>query len=263
LTVIGTGDATTQTIWRSADGGYSWTEIAYPGSALACTDVIVYYDRFTGDWYIGRNGTTGSKVSIYRSVDDGVTWSLMSSTLAWGGTANAVTFAIAEDGTFFANTDYGVINTTFSSTDHGATWSNAYAPASRYVHSVVEHKGDIFAAGYNSAGNAIYWAKRESGTWVQQTIGFPTLVSGDSPKVFSRMTQTVGPLIFSVVLTSTTGPTETFYWVASKDGGQNWRYINADTSEYFTKWQARSPGGVHYGFANSSTAVVRVPLELW
>lgn len=254
MTVIGTGASVNQTIWVSTNGGLSWTEVAYPDAAAAVSDIVVHYDRFTGHWFIIR--ANGSTAKVYRSTDNGSSWALRTSSLAYGGTSNATTLASAASGELYANTNLGSLNTTYVSTDGGATWSNAFAPTNRYVYSVVESKGDVYALGIDtSSGNKLYFAKRTAGTWIQNTIAVP----GTSPPIlFTRFSTTVGPWIVALAINSFAG-SGSGYLMASCDGGVTWLFESLGLSTVTAaRRHAPSPGGVHLNLHTVATAMFRI-----
>jgi hypothetical protein len=60
----------------SDDGGVTYTNRADPPSTVVSpTRIRITHDRFTGDWYMSVSAGAGT-TQVFRSIDDGVTWTL-------------------------------------------------------------------------------------------------------------------------------------------------------------------------------------------
>lgn len=257
MTVIGTSVEANQTIWRSDDGGLTWSEVSYPSAPALSQEVLVAFDKYTGNWFIFR--MNGGDYDTYRSGDDGLTWTLVNSLLPWNGT-NRITFAAA-DGELFVNANLTTLNSTFRSTDNGATWSNAYAPASRYVLSVVESGGNVFALGHDSSDTSPYVAEWNGSSWTEitQTLPSSAIVS------FTRFSTRVGPFIVALAIdTFGSASTTSAAWLFSRDGCRTWRtvpYVSANVQN--NRYQSPSPGGIHVAVLNAATPMTLAKTELW
>ena len=113
------------TLWRTSDGGATWTNLNATGiDAAQCKDSVAFVDAQRG--YIGA-WDANTQPKIYRTTDGGKTW--VSSTLPNPPAQRPATFA-----------DFGTVVLTsaesaaapsrfysFRSTDGGATWTGASA----------------------------------------------------------------------------------------------------------------------------------------
>ena len=105
-------------VWRTRDGGVTWTPIADALPTLAIGDVAI--DPSNGWLHVGTGeGNTGSNnyagAGVYRSKDDGATW-----TRSPGVPADLVTTHVEVSGsTVLVSTSNGL----FRSTDRGGTYS--------------------------------------------------------------------------------------------------------------------------------------------
>ena len=119
----------------------------------------------------------GIYAGIYRSVDNGATWSTANTGLPERVTASCL---MTSGETIIAGTPgYGI----YRSSDNGATWSEANTGlpnifAARFVNSLTASGGAIIAGTY--AG--IYRSVDNGATWNEANSGLP---AGDAREVFS------------------------------------------------------------------------------
>jgi photosystem II stability/assembly factor-like uncharacterized protein len=137
--VQGSGSALQSGVWRSTDGGTSWTHVLPTPIRIVSTDVVFDPSDATGQTaYAGLtnlgdpNVTSGSN-GVYKSINAGQTWTqltLPASSSSMGRIALGIgphvtgqtageLFAAIADATSFSNNLLGV----FKSTNGGTTWS--------------------------------------------------------------------------------------------------------------------------------------------
>jgi uncharacterized protein (TIGR03437 family) len=154
-------------------------------------------------------GTFGS--GIYRSVDNGATWSAANSGLPNIFNARYVNSMTATGGAIFVGTNGAGI---YRSLDNGVTWGEANsglpAGSARFVVSMMATGGAIFAG---TRGAGIYRSLDNGLTWGEANSGLPT---GDAREVYSLATN--GGAIFA----GTTGAG--IY--RSLDNGASWGEAN-------------------------------------
>jgi uncharacterized protein (TIGR03437 family) len=141
-------------IWRSTDGGATWTQppaAPSPGSSL-----LVDGSTNPSSFY---NGLTS------RSVDGGLTWTPLPPSPASGGTA-----AIDAGGTLYASVYQSGI---YVSRDHGQTWTPAGSPANAVP------VGSLVAPGSSGTLYGTYGVNSQNG----QTSGFVTKLSPDGQTI--------------------------------------------------------------------------------
>lgn len=113
-TLLAGGHEQTQTLYRSADGGATWTNVGknLPAGTNFCTNALVI-DRNVH--LVGCSGYAGGTDGVFRSTDGGKTW-------ARAATAPAAALPLwASDGTIYWSLIYdrGLIK----SADQGRTWT--------------------------------------------------------------------------------------------------------------------------------------------
>ena len=114
LTLLAGGHEQTQTLYRSQDGGATWTNVGknLPAGTNFCTNALVI-DRNTH--LVGCSGYANGTDGVFRTTDGGKTW-------APATTASAAALPLwASDGTIYWSLIYdrGLIK----STDQGRTWT--------------------------------------------------------------------------------------------------------------------------------------------
>jgi hypothetical protein len=114
LTLLAGGHEQTQTLYRSADGGATWTNVGLnlPKGTNFCTNALVIDANVH---LVGCSGYAGGTDGVFRTADGGKTWAPTT-------TASAATAPLwASDGTIYWSLiyDHGLIK----STDQGRTWT--------------------------------------------------------------------------------------------------------------------------------------------
>lgn len=181
-------------IWRSVNGGQSWTKIT-PLTGLQSVSCIVQDKRpgKTNTWYYGTGELYGNSASapyafymgngIYKSSDNGLTWNSLTSTASntpssfdiWDGVWNmAVDLSKDTQDVVYAAT-YGTI---FRSENGGTTWKAVLGGISSdysyFTDVAVTKKGIVYATlSYDGYGRGI-WRSADGIQWTEITPGsFP------------------------------------------------------------------------------------------
>jgi photosystem II stability/assembly factor-like uncharacterized protein len=116
-TMLAGGHEIAQTLYKSTDGGMTWTSIGMNLPAgVNCTFPVVL-DAHT--YLIGCGASGGGAIGVYRSVDDGTTWTR--TTMSGGGAQPLLT----KDGAIYFINPGGTGMT--RSTDGGKTWTDVTA----------------------------------------------------------------------------------------------------------------------------------------
>lgn len=113
-TLLAGGHEQTQTLYRSEDGGASWTNVGknLPAGTNFCTNALIVDQSIH---LVGCSGYAGGTDGVFRTTDGGKTW-------APATTASAAALPLwASDGAMYwsLSNDRGLIK----STDQGRTWS--------------------------------------------------------------------------------------------------------------------------------------------
>ena len=153
------GGGTIGLLWRSTDGGATWTSVSIGGTSAIWQDVC--YVRSTSTWLVC--GTLGE---IWASVDDGLTWTLRhdSGADSWTGIdANhgIVVACAAGLGRLVRSTDSGA---TFSVTTIGGG-----TPAFNDIKAGPDDEWMVVGL-----ANEIWWSDDNAGTWTAAS-GLPSL----------------------------------------------------------------------------------------
>ncbi len=157
------------TVFRSADGGVSWSPAA-GGLAANISVSGLAFDPQNPNTVLAADGVEGL---LFRSDDGGATWAEVPAIRALLTETSAVgeLYAAVEGGvtTWYASTRFdGVLR----SQDTGATWTKldaGLAGEARRVREVVRWRDTLFAGTHDG----VYIYDTASSTWVRST-GFPT-----------------------------------------------------------------------------------------
>jgi len=222
--------------WRSTDQGATWTQMTASGGwptryshascVLADGSIII-----AGGW---GDGNPGSRLNdVWRSTDQGATWTRMTAAPGWTARESLCAVALADGSMVIAggNGSGGPFNDVWRSTDQGATWTQMTAAAEwpgRAYAGCVALSGDriLVMGGLVSGGEGKndIWASDDYGaTWAELTTqnpwtarsGFATAVLPDgSIVVMGGMQQSGGSRLNDV-------------W-RSRDNGVSWTHDRAN-----------------------------------
>ncbi len=163
-------------VWRSTDNGATWTEMTDNAgwSARHAHSSVVMPD---GSIVLmgGNDDNDGSKNDVWRSTDNGATWTQMTSNAGWSERWHHSSVGMMDGSiVLMGGRDYFVsMNDVWRSTDNGATWTQMNASAgwsARYAHSsVVMPDGSIVLMGGADidGGKNDVWRSTDNGvTWM-------------------------------------------------------------------------------------------------
>ncbi len=220
-------------LWRSADGGTTWTEVLAPGGYAGVT-AVMFDVKNSSIAYAGIGGYYPTSAgSVYMSTDSGQTWTPIDGSGA--GTiptpANVFRTALAEsaDGTTlyaaFANSSLTAPGLIYSTTNKGTSWTQLATPSPDgidwYRDSIAVSPTNpqvLYAAGiglYESTDGGQTWVKNTGGVLYadQHSIVFSAdgsrLYVADDGGIFSSTAPTVASATFASLNSSIN--TMTFY----------------------------------------------------
>ena len=247
-------------IYRSTDGGASWTKITVGGAneefriiGQSTTQTGVFYAVSTG------NSPSGASGLIYASRDDGVTWAaLANQPPATQGFARGLGrgIAIAPGGqTIVLSDHYGGI---YRTTDGGQTWTTPLPyPQSRPYGLAQDPQtpGTLLAAGYSldasGAQHASIFRSADFGaTWT--TVTPAALNVGAYPTTLAIAIQPGTNTVFATYEATSATTGNALAGVArSTDGGLTWAPVNTGLLPQFLAGSAA--GGIVFDPATPST----------
>jgi PKD repeat protein len=164
--------------WRSTDNGATWTNITgTPGwiGRNAHSTVVLQDGSIV---LMGGVGSAGSRMNdTWRSIDQGITWTLMNSSSGWTARTGQTAVALLDNSIILmGGSDGNYVNDTWRSTDNGATWTRLNASAewsARYEASSTSTLNNdiLLLGGSNGApvGNHMNdtWLSRDKGvSWI-------------------------------------------------------------------------------------------------
>ena len=227
-------------IWKSTNGGQTWTNVLPDQSSLA---VVSICQAANGDIYIGTGeGITMSSISysgaggsdaigqgIWKSTDAGATWTHLTSTIDTTFSTSSPWVAVNKlkaDPTnanrIYAGTQFGL----WITNDGGTTWSNAIDGFNKYkqVTSIsVGSDGSVIA----SIDNKGYWSANGDALSFQSVTG----ASGQLPLSVGRLEFSIAPSdpnYIYCLAASGGGGLKNLY--KSTDKGQTWAGVFSNTS---------------------------------
>jgi hypothetical protein len=166
----------TNDVWKSTNGGATWTEMntnpdwaprQYHTSVTMADGNIVLMG--------GSDGTLKFKNDVWKSTDDGITWTLVTTTPGWEGRSWHTSVALEDNSILLMGgytTSGSYKNDVWKSTDDGITWTLVNANAGwspRIGHSSVLTKdGSIILMGGNTnrtVKNDVWKSTDDGATW--------------------------------------------------------------------------------------------------
>ncbi len=233
-------------MWRSADGGTTWTKTTAPGSlhSVSC----LAQDTRTGQtatWYYGTGERLGNSASganlpdfsgdgIFKSINNGVSWTLLPATstglpqtfdnffdYVWNVAVNPT------NGHVYAAT-YGAIQ---RSTDGGTTWAivlGGATPYSTITDVQIDANGVIYATGSKDGAIGGIWKSTTgaTGSWTN-------ISPADLPASTRRIPIGIAPsnnnIVYFIAETPTVGVNNHSFW---KFNGTTWTNLSANLPAY-------------------------------
>jgi photosystem II stability/assembly factor-like uncharacterized protein len=213
-------------VLRSSDNGGSWVEV---NSGLLDTNVVSLLVTRDGTILAGMSAWFGQPgVCLYRSTDEGNSWSRSDNGLA--GVGQAVALAEDSTGDLFCIAETGLAGSVrglFFSTDGGVSWNLTATPLPWNGPNglLVNREGTLFAAAFSG----VYRSSDKGGTWDTLNNGLNAL-----PLVTSLAAMPDGVLFAGM------GYGGGVY--RSGDGGESW--VNTGLNSGDVRALVATPGGV-------------------
>ncbi len=199
-------------LWKSSNGGGSWTAVSDAISALGCTDVafdptnpnILYL--LTGDGEAGDVFTLG----VYKSTDGGNSW--LPTGLVFNLSNSKILSKILVHPTNGNTIIVGGSAGIYRSTDGGTTWSQRSTSSVRDLEFKPSDPSVIYAGGYGTSAG--FWRSVDGGaTWSKPT----TLMTTGVQRVAVAVSPANADYVYALAATTTYYGFEGLY--LSTDGG--------------------------------------------
>jgi hypothetical protein len=234
-------------MWKSTDDGASWMPTTTPGQIHSTTCIAQdVRSGHTDTWYVGTGEFRGSTNNntrwgdlyrgdgIFKSTDNGASWSLLSSTVS--GTPQTTddfdyVWCVATDPTNLTEDEVyaATYNGIYRSSNGGATWSRQLVADSSYNDVAVSSTGVVYAHTHE-AGVTRIWRSTDGLNWTNiAPAGFPTVTS----RVVIGIAPSNPSIVYLFVYGVSTSP--------NVSGHQIWkyRYISGDGSGAGGSWVNR------------------------
>jgi len=176
-------------LWKSVNGGTSWTTNTDFLGVIGCADLAIDPDNTqnmylaTGNWETDR-----SSIGVLKSTDGGATWSATS--LAWNpsdsyeirrmvmDTANPLIMMVVTDGGLFRTTDGWATNSVTNLDGDYNLYDIKFKPGS---------SSTLYASGKTGLNTNVFWKSTDSGaSWTAVTSGLPS--SADVSRIIIGVT---------------------------------------------------------------------------
>lgn len=157
-TVVAAGNA----IWRSIDGGASWTEVVAPGSdGWTLTDLVIHEDRFVGTGYLGYPISGPSGAAIWTS-EDGATWDRVE----LGGQSATSLAPLPDGGLLVVGSGDNEVRAWVSA--DGTSWQAIEIEAPCCITDVAATPTGVVGIGFGPQGGAVSVATTDAVRWTQE-----------------------------------------------------------------------------------------------
>ena len=214
--------------WRSTDGGITWINLTTgngPGWYSRSLFGLVTLSDGTMRLFGGRTAT-GNTNDVWKSTDEGITWSNITITPGWSP-RRGFGYALLSDGSIVVSGGYDgstLYNDTWRSTDGGSTWSlmsssggwtgRVYPYMTSVNGSLVVSGGFDLTSYYNDT-----WSSSDNGaTWIKQNTS-----SGFAPRSNGQLLTMPDN---SIILMGGVGTTYYNDIWRSIDTGKTWSVVN-------------------------------------
>jgi CUB domain/Divergent InlB B-repeat domain/Secretion system C-terminal sorting domain len=235
-------------LWKSSNGGTSWTAITDAIAVLGATDVafdptnpdIMYLA--TGDGDAGDTRSTG----IYKSTDGGTTWVAtgLNFTLSQGTTLSKILVHPTNNQILLTAGNTGIRR----STDAGATWTQVSTASIKDIEWKPNNPLVVYAGGYS--GSAGVWRSTDGGiTWTKLTA--TPLPSTGTQRVAIGVSPHDAEYVYALFAKSTGYGFQGMY--RSTDGGTTW--TQQATTPNMLGWQANGSDTDGQGWYDLAIAV--------
>ena len=246
-------------LWRSSDGGNAWIKITTPSQNFGVTSIV--QDKRPGKrnvWYLATGEPVGTSASgdgsgsfylgngVYKSVDNGFTWELLSSTSTgrpqsfssmWNLIWNMAVDPVSNDSdVVYAATLANI----FRSNDGGLTWKSTLGGVqgsnySYYVDIAVTAMGVLYATLSSDGGKKGIWRSVNGFSWTK-------ISPADMPASYNRIAIGTAPsnenIVYFLAETPGTGQRTTNF-MGTEEWNSLWKYtyISGDGTGSGGSWQ--------------------------
>lgn len=212
-------------VYRTTNGGASWTSVGTSGLSL---EMYCVWGMDSSTAFVGNGGTAGGaggNAQYFKTTNGGVAWSLLGSTGGTAGFFNGIVFSKISPRFGVAQSDppngAGQPYYVSVTTDGGTTWSVTTPPgisgAASAQNSVVVVDETFYGFGLNAGASRVYLTSDGGATWNVRSLGLTgSFVSG---LAFSDNKQ------YGIASTNTSLPTI----ARTTNGGVNWSIVNIGT----------------------------------
>jgi len=222
---IAGGPSGTPVIYRTTNGGTSWTATGTSGLSLEmyCVWAIDSSTAFVGNG--GAAGGAGGNAQFYKTTNGGASWTLIDATGGSAGFFNGIVFSKTRPSFGVAQSDPpngpGQPYYLSITTDGGATWNRTNPPgisgAASAQNSVVVVDDSVFGFGLNAGASRVYISTDAGATWNARSLGLTgSFVSG-----FAMSDNRLN----GIAATNTSLPNI----ARTTNGGVNWSTVNIGT----------------------------------
>lgn len=233
------------TLWRSSNGGTSWSNIDYfKNSAQTYVNDIVAFPNSSHSGYIWVGGSVGDiseepdmgsegsvkHKGVWRSTDSGVNWTFQGDAVdALDRNVTALAISVSTNDAIFAATMDGSQTNIYQSTDYGVTWTlSTNRPLGPKV--IRSMKVNPYNSSQILVGTdgGVFMSTDRGGTWADQNTGLPA----GAFNVFSiayDLADATGKTVYIATGTSVykgSYGTSSWSWTASLTGSN---YLNSLT----------------------------------
>lgn len=223
---IAGGQATPQ-IFRSVNGGTTWTAIGttgLPAKALMCVWAIDSLIAFVGDGGDAQ-GQTGGDARVSMTTNGGQTWTSLFNTGGTAGFFNGIVFSRTMPSFGFAESDpqtgAGQPYYVQKSTNGGMNWTLTSPPgisgAASAQNSLVCIDDQFYGYGLNAGASRVYFTSNGGTSWTIGTLG----IAGSFVSGFAFHTNKQ----YGIASTSTSFPTI----ARTTNGGTTWSSVSLGT----------------------------------
>jgi len=182
-------------MWRSTDGGSTWTKTTDPGQIHSVTSIVQdIRSGKTSTWYYGTGEFSGNSASggggfflgdgISKSTDGGISWTQLPSTVS--GTPESfeifdIVWNIVIDPSNTGQDEVyaATYSAIYRSTNGGSTWNvvlGGSSPFSPFVDVTITSTGVLYATLSSDGGNKGIWRSVDGTTWTNITpAGWPSI----------------------------------------------------------------------------------------
>lgn len=250
-------------IWRSDDGGDTWTHLQNTANSSFHYTVRMFVHPVTEDVY------AATETGLYRSKDKGANWTKVFGQGVSGGFSNAITdFEYAKNGRIFISTGHNGGSSTIHTSPPGAgqgdidnwtltsTTSTGFPSGrTRIELAVAPSNEDIIYALTAQGGDAtgIYKSSNQGANWIKVSdapgaLGMANFARGQAWYDLDISVDPTNPNIVIIggidLLRSTTGGTS-WNQISQWFGGGGFQEVHAD--QHYMIWDKKKSGRVFFG----------------